>query len=358
MRKYFALLILLAFSIQSCTKEDKSLQEDIVVAIYDGTPEMDYFIRLVEDRWEKAGHKEKLIFEPWDCYAELPDGKAALLCYDAQAYNALAKNGILAELDLDCGSDTFSWVLPSDDIKAVPYLLCANFLIYHKDDERLAEAKYFSDVNCEVAVPLKSMCYEFYVEGLQTLNRKTGMNWDQIENIDPKALAPVQTVYDNWLGTFDFSNASFSSYQGVERFEAGTCSAIYSFSETIYYLSDGDYAFSRLFPFEEHTDTYMSYADYLSIRKGISSNTESMCRELINIITSPDFQYDYIYHDGKPLYCMPASITAFRQLANKIPIYSTFYDYMSSDTNLISMGGPDYFAQRKSLKSKIPTLLR
>lgn len=350
MKRFYLIAVLIIWSVvgfSSCSKEDPEEELGYIkISLYDGTPDMDYFTQMVCREWESAGHKVELRFAPWDPYEKLPDEDASLLIYDGVAYTALLDKGYLQPLSNAPEKYSFDWTYSlADGGKYVaPFLLCSSFLIYDKDDEELSQAKYVTDVAQEVAVPLKSMCAYYYVNYLIAKDGPSAVLKDLTTGLDETALEPVRYMAEHWLGDTSFENASLSKYNGPARFNDGSVGAIFNFSETSYDLTSKNLSATMLAPYPE-VKNWSYNIDYMSVRSGISEYAAKLCEELIAIIGSEEFQYEYLYHEGKPLYSLPANKAAFRRLADKDPLYATFYDYSSQEMNRPMVLGAGFYEQ-------------
>lgn len=354
------LLLFGAICFWSCAKVDpQETPEKITIAIYDGIPEMEYFSQLLNREWGKAGHKEEVRVISWDNYGELPDDEASLLIYDGVIYSVLRDKGLIQPLSGTCGHFSFDWTYTlADGGKYVePFLLCSSFLIFDKDDEILSKARHVTDITQEIAVPLYSMCPYYYISNLMAKEGPSAIRQDLTKDIDETAFAPVKHMYDNWLGGLEFESTSSSKYDGPARFNDGSVSAIYNFSETIYDLSSTNLTATLLDPFPG-VENRSFYVDYMSVRSGVPESTAKLCEELLAIISSEQFQYEYASHDGKALCCLPANKAAFSLLADKYPLYSKLLGYSSSDKNRPMVLGPGFYEDAPILKQRIRSMLQ
>ena len=355
----FQLFILSFVCFWSCSKTDPYEEpEHITIAIYDGTPQMDYFTQLLEREWEKAGHKVGLRVLPWDNYGGFPDDDASLLIYDGVFYSALRANDLLQPISRIPDHCSFDWVyaLADGDRYAAPFLLCSSFLIFDKDDDVMSKAGYVTDVTQETAVPLYSMCPYYYISNLMAKDGPSALLQDLTGDVDEAAFAPVRHMYENWLGSMKFEATSSSKYDGPERFNGGSVRAVYNFSETTYDLSSENLSATLLDPFPDVANRAFN-VDYISVRSGLPEGTAKLCEELIAIISSEQFQFEYVDHEGKVLFCLPANKAAFGRLAGKYPLYSPLFGYSSSDKNRPMVLGPDFYEEMGPLKQKIRSLL-
>lgn len=357
MKKYI-LIQIFALSLVcfwSCSKEDPYREpECIKIAIYDGTPQLDHFKNLLNREWDKAGHKSELMVVPWDNYAGLPDNDASLLIYDGVFYSALRAKGILQPFSNVPAKYSYDWTytLADGGKYAAPLFLCATFLIFDKDDDVLSSTRYITDVEQETAVPLYSMCAYYYINYMIAEKGPEAVTGDLSKNLDETILVPLRHMKDKWLGSISFENASFSKYQGPERFNKGSVKAIYNFSETTFNLSSRNLSATILDPFPDVANRTFN-VDYMSVQTGATEKEAALCEEIISIISSEEFQYEYLNYNDNALYCLPANKAAFSRLAAKYPLYATFLGYSASEMNRPMVLGPDFYEQQDALESKV-----
>lgn len=355
---FFLLFILPLVGFSACSKDASDEPAYIKVAIYDGTPQLAYFTDLLSSEWVRSGHRTELRIVPWDNYDGLPDEDASLLVYDGVFYSALKARGLLRPFSAVPERCSFDWTyaLADSDRYAVPFLLCSSFLLFDGDDAAFRGARYVSDVAAETAVPLRSMCAYYYIANLiagGAPDALDGLDGD----LDVAALAPLQHMYDKWLGGVSFGDASLSRYDGPGRFNGGSVGAVYNFSETVYDLSSDNLSAVLLDPFPDVAHRAFN-VDYLSVRSGISKGAAALCEDLVAIISSEEFQYAYLSHNGEPLYSLPANKAAFARLAAAYPLYATFYDYSASSLNRPMVLGPSFYEQQTPLEQKVRTALQ
>ncbi len=158
-------------------EQNRTADSPIILYCFDLT-DMDWFCRILKQRFRETGHTHEIRFVYWNCYKELPGRDGDLFIYDAVTLSALVDKGFLHQLpDVIDVDDMFSWTIDRSKVRqktyGVPIMLCANALICRREDDR--GIRSVMDLHEPVAMPLRSMMmYYLLPAGLLQLSGRAG----------------------------------------------------------------------------------------------------------------------------------------------------------------------------------------
>ena len=205
--------------------------DPLIVYCYRQISDASVFRDLVSERFRRTGHERVVEFRFWDCYKQLPGRDGDLYIFDGMVLSALADKGYIRRLpDIIDTSEVFEWVLNGSKVRkqifGIPFMLCANVLIYRKNGnmpiDNLAAG--------QVAAPMKSLIGEYYV-----------FSYFNSPHRDEGSLHTLKRLRALIGGHDAYKHSSFSEYDGIERFIRGDCTALFGFTESFRYLPPDEY---------------------------------------------------------------------------------------------------------------------
>lgn len=312
---------------------------------YHDLTNIDFFEKLVTERFRASGHNREIHFHPWDCYDGIPNEKGDLYCYDSFVYSALCSRDLFLELPPAVHTEgVFEWMLDSTLYRrkrlGIPFLTCSVFLICREEKAENTENIY--DLNGKLSTPLKSLMENYYLMAL--CDAETRSEYDSEERLFSDVAAAVVKQMKRLLGSEEaFQKSAYSDYEGYSQFLRGETDYFLGFSEFLRLFGNENFIIKQL-PLSRGKEKMPLYQeDLLSISKNVSGSKLRDCIDLINIIISSEFEWELCRMNGNVQYMLPANETAFSRLAEEYPLYQTLLNLTSDDRNKTLRFGTDFY---------------
>lgn len=304
-----------------------------------------FFEELLTEHFRASGHNREIRFHPWDCYDGVPKEKGDLYCYDSFVYSALCSREMFQEIPTAVHENgIFEWMLDSTLFRrkrmGIPFLSCSIFLICREENAGNTENIY--DLKGKLSTPLKSLMENYYLMAL--CDTETRSEYDSEEHLFSGVATAVVKQLKRLLGSEEaFQKSKYSDYEGYSQFLNGETDYFLGFSEFLRLFGNEHYVIKQL-PLSRGQEKMPLYQeDLLSIARDVSGSKLRDCIDLVNIMLSPQFQWELCRMNGDVQYMLPANEKAFASLAEEYPLYQTLLQLTSDDRNKTLRFGTDFY---------------
>lgn len=339
-------------------------KQTLSVAVFQYIPHYNYFTEVLLQEWEEVEPDVELQIAGWDCYAET-NGECDLLMYDAVALTHLAENGYIRPIapeDIVNREDIVPFALDgasrNGECYGVPYYLCGDVMIYYKDDAEVAavntipqlialnEERRKADPDTGVVRYTEIDDPYHYLQAASDLGGKYTRfeEMPDCRKLDPKVLDRLEKFRSlaMELPETDLENA--------EMFCQGYGYAFLGLTEHMRFMDNIlDKIAVKKLSFSERRQIPLFYIDVVSISSQVTDPEElELCKKLMNLIGSEEFQKKICFEEGKPLYLLPARESVYLSLAEEYPMYGQLHDLVMEPNNKTLRCGAGFYKYIKT----------
>lgn len=347
--------------------------DTLYVAIYPYIPDKEIFQEVLADMWEELVPEVELVFDSWDCYSGEPDPGYDLLMYDALFTSYLAANNYISPIteadveDIDGILDfTMDGATYNNKLYGVPFLACAHFLIYKKDNKAMQNVKTIDDLykalsnagtDKGVLIDYTTNLPYLYMDALMDVNAKYNL-YDTAPNLNN----PNSTVIESLRKLYQVRTNLGTQYDyDAEAFNAGYGSAYVGFSESVAYMDD--IAKSNIvittIPLAGTKNIQMYYTDNVSMTPYVTSEQKKAdCLLLMNLVGSEEFQAKVCFDSEEPQYLLPARDSLYDDAAKIDPVYAQLRTIIRDSNNYVARFGTGVYSYIEEAYEVLPGLTK
>ena len=332
----------------------------IIFYQYFDTTDIDFFQDSVRRRFRDSGHERDIEFRVWNCYRELPGRDGDMFSYDCVALSALCDQGYIQRLpDIVDTTGVFDWLLDTSKYRrrlyGLPFLTCTSALICRREDG--LGIRNIRDLDGRLVTPLRSMLGTYYLQSFVNFQdgsgrldrRRFGSKAAEIIGLLARLMGGLEEVERSALGNFD----------GVERFNRGEVKYFLGFTEFLRLMDRGDYL---VLPMNlsggEEISISLFNTDVLSVGASVRGEKLLDCLDLLELITSPEFEYDICAPEGRPSYMLPANSRVYPRLMELDGLYDQLYRLTADEKNCVLRFPRNYYDEFPALERTMMDTLR
>lgn len=358
-------LLLIAFCVSSfLLNRISSKPVQITYSLYPYLRNIEDLQTAVETTWKEIDPSVELVYVDYNCYKETPDS-IDVFFYDVYRESELISLGYLQPINEDDINDVEDILLfalegISDEgaLYGIPALLCADFLIYGKEDSVLSECISIDDLidqNYLIAADESNIVY-YYLETLMDCYGTADYIKDsEISNIDETAKNKTESLFSicepKILGE--------GTDAAVNAFNEDEISGYIGFSESMAGISDISGVGIKQISFYGDKNTEVFYCDAVGINSSVKpgSREYEKCLELANYLASGEYVGKICLSNNEVQYYLPARLSVFNELSSDYPLYDTLKAAVLKGDGLFRLGNDANVEKEKLEKLLIDQFL-
>ena len=315
------------------------------------------FRETLINEFRSAGHQRTIEFIDWNCFGAPPEADGDLYIYDASIISYLADNGYIRELaDIVDASELFPWLRNTIKHKkknyAFPYIVCCDTIICRQEDD-LGIENIFS-LPEPISAPLASTIAHYYY------NIRCNRQNDDGPMEDQKWLqmkTDLELLVKKIGGKDKLKTAKLSNGFGIEEFNNKEVKYYVGFAETLQFLVPDHYIIRKAHFTDSSADNIrLMYVNVISLGSNVNADRLLDCMDIIEMMTTSDFEYMLCCPDGKPNYLLPANMKSYDKLIKADALYSQLYDIAADERNF-TFRTKNYYETVANIKNELLRML-
>ena len=336
--------------------------DSISVAIFPNLPDLDLAQNILAEMWAEIEPDVALEFVYWNCYSDPYPEEIDVISFDALFMDYMVENNYIQPMDINSVNNT-TGILPfamdgaryNGDLYGLPFLACSYFLVHYAEDEEMCQVQNFGDLY-DLLMQRKEVYYNdglylsysdyvatLYLDALMDYNG-TYTTYDEAPSVSPPKRAVSQRM--SQIKAMMPESGNYGRGQDFRiRFARGEGSAVYSYSESMYYMQDIlDQLTIRSISYFNNENIPLYFADIACVGAHVDNPLKKeLCNKLINLLASVEYQQELCYGSGDVQYLLPAREQVYISAMRKYPMYGTLYDLVTDENNRIFRFGADIY---------------
>ncbi len=315
----------------------------VTYSLYPYLPDVDYYRAIIEEEWDQIHPDVDLVYSDYNCYYDgAPEGIDVIM-YDSLLEQSMISDGYLRPVeqqDIDGKEGFFEFtMIPAQGqstLYGVPVLLCADFLIYDRNDPVLASADSVTDI----AVSGEDLLirYNAASEAIYRLDAAADISQDASVIRKESAFGRIDTGES--IGAIEevliSKYVSESNYELARLYDEGITDGLLGYSENLTAIDNRfDDTGIKLISFSNTDNIPLFFCDMAGISAKASENKTDLCMDLVNLMADPSVLERLTVKDGEPQYLLPARRTSYDTIKEKYPLYGKLQEMIESGDAVI-----------------------
>ena len=310
----------------------------VTYSLYPYLPDVDYYREILEEEWDKLHPDVDLVYSDYDCYYDgAPEGIDVIM-FDSLIEQGMISNGYLRPVDQQDMNEPEGFfeftMMPAQGqstLYGVPVLICADFLIYDRNDPVLASADSMMDIAAggeDLLIRFNAAC-----EAIYRLDAAADISQDASVTQSAKAITGVDTgesldaIRETLISKYKYEN----NYELARLYDEGKADGLIGYSENLTAIDDRlDDTGIKLISLSDTGNIALYFCDMAGISAEVSEGKTDICMDLANLMADPSVLERLTVMDGKPQYLLPARRTVYDTIKDEYPLYGKLQEMIES----------------------------
>lgn len=310
----------------------------ITYSLYPYLPDVDYYREILEEEWDKLHPDVDLVYSDYDCYYDgAPEGIDVIM-FDSLIEQGMISNGYLRPVDqqdMNEPEDFFEFtMIPAkgqSTLYGVPVLICADFLIYDRNDPVLASA----DSMMDIAAGGEDLLIRFNdaSEAIYSLDAAADISQDASVTQSSKAVSDVDTgesleaIRESLISKYIYEN----NFELARLYDEGKADGLLGYSENLTAIEDRlDDTDIKLISLSDTDNIPLYFCDMAGISAEVSEDKTDICMDLANLMADPSVLERLSVMGGKPQYLLLARRSVYDTIKDEYPLYGKLQEMIES----------------------------